>query len=499
VPCRPGRAWGFVLALILALLAATPALAQTLRVGIAADPNRLDPALSGAFVDRLVLAALCDKLVDVGPDLAPRPELATAWSWAEDGRALTLALRPDARFHDGTALDAEAVRVNLERYRSAPVSRRRSELRPVTAVEAPDPRTVVIRLAEPYAPLLAVLADRAGMILSPAALAQQGDRIGDNPVCSGPFRFHRRIAQDRIELERFPAHWNAANIHLARLVFLPIPDSTVRLLNLRTGQLEMIERLAPADVAEAQRSRIRVVESPSIAYQTLAINVNAGPLRDARLREALERSLDRAVINQVALEGRFIPNNQPEPPGTRYHFADLAAPPRDVARARALLQAAGQERVAFTLKAPNSPVESQVAQVIQAMAAEAGFDVRIEVMEAGALTAATQRGDYDAALVIWSGRPDPDGNVAIWMASDGFLNWSRYASPAVDAALNAARATIDPERRRALYHQAAQRWMADRPHIILYHHRWIWGLAPQLAGFVPNPDGIIRFAGMRVP
>lgn len=485
--------------LLLAALA-SPAHAQTLRIGIGSDPNILDPAQSGSFVERVVFTALCDRLLDVGPDLSFRPELATRWAWSDEGRTLTLTLRGDGRFHDGTVLDAEAVRVNLERYRSARESRRRSELRAVSGVEAPDPRTVVIRLSEPHAPLLAVLADRAGMILSPTALARHGDRIGDNPVCSGPFRLTRRIAQDRIEMERFAEHWNVANIHAERLVFLPIPDSTVRLLNLRSGQLDIIERLSPTDVAEARRDRrIQVVEATSIAYQTMSLNLAAGPFRDPRVREALERSIDRAVINQVALEGLFSANNQAEAPGTPYHFPDLAPPPRDPARARALLREAGHDRVAFRLFTANAPVESQVAQIVQAMAAEGGFDVRIQAMEGSAMVAATQRGDYDAAIVIWSGRPDPDGNVAIWFASDGFLNWGRYRSDEMDRALAAARMVTDPAARRPLYAEVVARYLADRPHLLLYHHRWFWGLRAGVTGFAPNPDGLIRFSGIRLP
>ena len=489
-----------ILIALAGLLLATAAPAQTLRIGIGADPNVLDPALSGAFVERTVFSALCDKLLDVGPDLSFRPELATRWAWSDEGRTLTLTLREDGRFHDGTALDAEAVRVNLERYRSARESRRRAELRPVAAVEAPDARTVVIRLHEPYAPLLSVLSDRAGMILSPAALARHGERVGDNPVCSGPFRLTRRVAQERIELERFAGHWNAANIHVERLVFLPIPDNTVRLLNLRAGQLDLIERVGPSDVADVRRDRrLQLVDATAIAYQTLSINVATGALRDPRVREALERSLDRAVINQVALEGLFVPNNQVEAPGMPYHAADLPPPPRDPARARALLREAGHDRFAFRLFVANAPVEQQVAQIIQAMAAEGGFDVRIQAMESSAMVAATQRGDYDAAIVIWSGRADPDGNAAIWFASDGFLNWGRYRSDAMDRALAAGRRTNDVAARRTLYREVAQTYLADRPHLVLYHHRWFWGLRAGMTGFAPSPDGLIRFAGLRLP
>jgi peptide/nickel transport system substrate-binding protein len=477
----------------------TTAGAQTLRIGIGADPNMLDPARSSGFVERVVFTALCDRLVDVGPDLAFRPELATAWAWEEDGHALRMTIRGDGRFHDGTPLDAAAVKVNLDRYRTAPESLRRSELRPVTAVEAPDPRTVVIRLSEPYAPLLSVLSDRAGMILSPTALARLGARISEEPVCSGPFRLVRRVAQERIEMERVAEHWNAANIHVQRLVILPIPDNNVRLLNLRAGQLDLIERIAPSDVESARRApRVVVREATSIAYQLLYIN-QAGALRDGRLRRAFELSIDRGIINQVALQGLFVPNNQPEPPGTAFHFADLPIPPRDVEAAKALLREAGATNPEFTLLVPNSPVESQVAEIMQSMAAEAGFRLRIVTMEASSIVTRANARQYDAAFGIWSGRADPDGNIAAWVASDGFLNRTGYANATVDGAFLRARQATDAAVRQRLYRDAAAQWQADRPLLILYHYRWFWGLRAGMTGFEPSPDGLIRFSGLRLP
>jgi peptide/nickel transport system substrate-binding protein len=493
------------LAAAFAFLAA-PAFGQTtLRIGIGADPNVLDPAQSSAFVERVVFAAMCDKLVDVGPDLQFQPELATRWEWAPDGRALTLTLRDGARFQDGAPVDAAAVKANLERYRTARESRRRSELSQVSAVETPDARTVRIVLSEPFAPLLSVLADRAGMMLAPSVLPL-GERIRDNPVCSGPYRVTRRVAQDRIEMEKHAGHWNAANMHADRLVFLPIPDNNVRLLNLRGGQLDLIERVSPSDIPAIERDRrLRLVAGASIAYQGIQINTGHGPAAqgplgtDPRVREAFELSIDRGIINQVALEGRFTPNNQPEPPGTTFHFADLAPPARNPARARALLRAAGHDRVAFTFRVPNQPLESQIAEIIQAMAAEGGFDIKLEVTEAASMVAAAQRGDFEATMNIWSGRPDPDGNIAFWVATDGFLNRGKYSNPALDALLGQARAvTAVPERQR-FYRDAARIWLAERPFMVLFHYRWFWAMRAELEGFEPRPDGIIRLSGLRLP
>src|SRR5260221_11807967 len=172
----------------------------TLRIALQEDPDVLDPAQGVSFVGRVVFAGLCDKLIDIDQSLAYVPQLATEWTWSADNLALTMKLRPDVVFHDGTKFDAAAVKANIERYKSAPESKRKTELKQVSSVEIVDPATLRFVLSEPYAPLLGILSDRAGMMISPAALAAQGDKISNNLVCAGPYRFVQRVAQDRIVL-----------------------------------------------------------------------------------------------------------------------------------------------------------------------------------------------------------------------------------------------------------------------------------------------------------
>jgi peptide/nickel transport system substrate-binding protein len=467
----------------------------TLRIGLNEDPDALDPARGGSFVGRVVFASVCDKLIDIDAQNNFVPQLATSWTWSADNRALTLTLREGVKFHDGEALDADAVKANLERYRSAPESLRKGELKPVSSVGVIDPRTIRLHLAQPYAPLVAVLADRAGMMISPKALGR--DVTADLP-CAGPFRLTERVAQDRIVVDRFPVYWNADAIKLDRIVFQPIPDTTVRLVNLQAGQLDMVERLGPTDVAAVQKNpKLKLISQTALAYYTLGINLAADtPLKDPRVREALEAAIDRNVINQVVMDGQFIPSNQFEAPGTRYWDPDHPVPPRDVAKAKTLLKQAGVGHAGFSLMVGNSPVEAQVGQVIQSMAGEAGFDIRLRAVEANALIAAGKAQDYDAMVAIWSGRPDPDGNVAIWLACDGFLNWGNYCNPKFDDLLARARGVTDVAQRQALYRQVVDVYLADRPHIVLYHAKWLWALSDKVSGFTPTPDGLIRPQGM---
>ena len=223
-----------LLAALASLGLATAAEAQTLRIGLREDPDILDPTLARTFVGRIVFAALCDKLFDINEKLEIVPQLATGYAW-EDPKTLRIMLREGVRFHDGEAMDAEAVRYSLNRHLTMQGSFRRGEIGVMEGVEVVDPKTVRIRLREASSPFLSQLTDRAGMIVSPKAAEAAGRNFGNAPVCAGPYRFVERVAQDRIVVERFPGYWDAARVQIPRITYLPIPDSTVRLANLQSG------------------------------------------------------------------------------------------------------------------------------------------------------------------------------------------------------------------------------------------------------------------------
>jgi peptide/nickel transport system substrate-binding protein len=489
-------------AVVLASVASAQA-GGTLRIGMQDDPDALDPARGGTFAGRIVFASLCDKLVDLTPDLKFAPQLATDWSWSVDGKALTLTLRDGVKFQDGEPFNADAVRVNIERYRSAPESNRKGELRPVTGVEVIDPKTVRLVLSQPYAPLIAVLSDRAGMMASPKAIERLGKDFATAPVCAGPFSFTERVPQDRMVLDRFPGYWNADAIHLDRIVFRPIADSTVRLVNLQTGQLDMLEELAPVDAAKVEKDpKLRLRGVTSLGYEAIDINLAHGPAadnplaKDPRVRAALEAAIDRKALNQVVMDGRFVPDNQAELPTSRYFNTDLPVPDRDVVKAKALLKEAGLDRVALSLRTLNTPSDTQIGEVLQAMAADAGIDIKLVAGETNANIQAMNAGDFQTSLVIWSGRSDPDFNIVQFLACDGFQNWAKYCNPRFDDALNRGRAVTDLAQRAAAYHDAASIYLAERPLIFLFHMTWLYAHSDRLIGFTPVPDGLIRPQGL---
>jgi len=489
---------------LFALLVASLGQAQTLRFGLAEDPDILDPTLARTFVGRIVFAALCDKLFDIDEKLNIVPQLATGYEWSADSKALTIKVRPGVTFHDGEKLDAAAVKFNIERHKNMAGSNRRGELALVSGVDVVDPMTVRLNLSAPFSPLLAQLADRAGMMVSPKAAQEAGEKFGSKPVCSGPFRFVERVAQDRIVLERYANYRDKAAIHLDKIIYVPIPDSTVRLANLKSGQLDFIERVLPSDIPALRNdTRFTISRITEIGYQGITINTGKSDLaqknplgRDARVREAFELALDRDGIVQVAMDGEADTGNQWVTPTNSFYATNAPMPRRDIARAKALLAEAGVPHPSFTLMTPTQTDAQKVAQVVQAMASEAGFDIKIQATEFATSLNMADKGEFEAYVLAWSGRADPDGNIFSFNACKQPLNYSGYCRSDVDEILNKSRTARDPAERRKAYEQVAAIVLKDRPIVYLFHRHWLWAYTTKLSGFRPMPDGLVRVQGL---
>ena len=477
-----------------------PAAAATLHFGLAEDADALDPTLSRTFSGRMIFAALCDKLVDIGPDLKIVPQLATTWDTAPDGKTMTMTLRPGVTFHDGEPLDAAAAKYSIERHLRMPGSQRRSEIAPIDSVEVVDALTFKIHLKQPFAPLLAQFADRAGMMVAPQAAERLGAKFATAPVCAGPFKFVERVPQSRIVVERFPDYWNRDQVHLDRIEFQPIPDATVRLTDLRAGQLDLIERVSPTDLPQIARDpRLKIGSALSLGFEDIRFTSRPGsPLADPRVREAFDLSIDRNALNQVVFGGQFVPGNQWVAPSNPDYVTAYPLPKRDIKRAKALLAAAGTPAPAITLMIYADNISAQVGQVVQAMVKEADFVVKLQSVEFTTALDLALKGQFEAYLAFWSGRPDPDGNTYIFLSCEGSLNNTRYCNADADAALDAERATGDPAGRRAAWARFADRIMRDRPTIYLFHPKLLWAYAGRLTGFGTYPDGLVRFTGLEL-
>ena len=493
-------------AALLACVFATPVAAQempTLRIGLADDADLLDPTLARSFVGRIVFGGLCDKLVDIDAKLNVVPQLAASYEWA-DSKTLVFKLRPGTKFHDGTDVDAAAVKYSMERHLTMLGSARRGEISTLDRVEVVDPLTVRMVLKTPTAPFLAALTDRAGMIVSPKAAEAAGKDFPNRPVCAGPFKFVERVAQDHITLDRFDGYWNAPAIKLGRIVYRTVVDPSVRLANLQAGALDLAERLQPTDVdAVKKNAKLKLAVYDGLGYQAITFNVGHGdrsktPLgQSALVRQAFDAAIDRAALVQVVYAGMFTPSAQAIPEASPFYAPDLPAPPRDVAKAKKLLAEAGVKLpVVVDLTVTNSADQIQTGEVLQSMASEAGFEVKVRAMEFAASLDADDRGDFAAHLIGWSGRADADGNLYNFLHTGAPLNVAGYASKDVDAWLDEARAVTDVKARQALYARVAKANITDVPLMYLYINKWITGMSTKVEGYTPVADGMIRPQGI---
>jgi len=494
-----------LLAATCALLTAAPAFSQTFRIALRQDLDVLDPTLATTYVGRIVFAGLCDKLFDIDEKLNIVPQLATGYEWADD-RTLVIHLRPGVKFQNGEVLDAAAVKYSLERHLTMQGSFRKSEISAVDHVDVVDPGTVRVTLKSPSGAFLAQLTDRAGMILPPKAAEAAGKDFAQRPVCSGPFKFVERVPQDHVTLERFADYWDAKNIHFDKVVYQVLVDSSVRLANLKAGTVDLAEYVVPSDAAAVKADpKLRLIVSDALGYFGITNNLANGARADnpygknALVRHALDLAIDRVALVKVVFNDMYSPGVQAVPASSPFYDSALQVPTRDVAKAKALLKEAGVTTpVKLELLTFNDPDILQASEVIQSMAAEAGFDVHIQAIEFASSLQASQRGDYQAYMIGWSGRLDIDGNTYAFLHGAQGNNVSHYANPTVDKLLDEARGMTDIGKRRALYAEMWTQERQDLPITYLWIPRNIVGISAKLNGFRPVPDGMIRVQGLEM-
>jgi peptide/nickel transport system substrate-binding protein len=314
------------------------------------------------------------------------------------------------------------------------------------------------------------------------------------------------VAQDHVTLDRFPGYWDAKDIHFDKVVYQVLVDSTVRLANLKSGTIDISENIVPTDVAAVKSDpRLRLALSDSLGYFGITNNLANGPQADnpygksPLVRQALDLAIDRQALVQVVYNGLYAPAVQAVPAASPFYDQSLKVPARDVAKAKALLKQAGvQVPVKLNLLAFNNPDILQVAEVIQSMASEAGFDIKIQAMEFASSLTASQRGEYEAYLIGWSGRVDIDGNTYAFLHSGQGNNASHYGNPEVDRLLDEGRGMTDPAKRKAAYDKMWPILRQDLPITYLWSPANIVAMSSKVSNFRAIPDGMIRLQGLEL-
>jgi peptide/nickel transport system substrate-binding protein len=493
--------------------ATKPAAGGTLNYALEDDPLNLDPLLSSAFVDRHVHYQMYDSLVRIDPAGKIIPWLAESWDIAPDAKSVTFNLRKDVTYHDGSRFDAESARWNIGRYRTTEGSLRKGELAPVESVDVLDAYSLRLALKAPFAPLLSVLADRASMMVSPKAVEAAGQDFTRKAfrAGTGPFVLTEAIKDDHLTLERNPAWWGrdaasgAPLPYVDRVIMRPIRDPTTRLTNLRTGNADVVARLAGKDVAAARAdANLAYTSVPGLAFDDLIPNRRPGfVFEEGRYVRAVSMALDRQeILDRVFLGVGTVAYGMVAPPHFAYDPSFAPFPRSDPDGARRLVTEVGKGPLQFELLVASGDSEQlQLAQLIQAQLARADIGMDIVTLESAAI-AKQQSIDHSfkgMTQVQWSGRVDPDGNTYDQVYTGRPFNDGGYSNPLVDQLLDEQRSTLDEARRTQALRRAEQTYVVDDPARVWYRFRVSeLTTARRVQGLQVYPDGIVRLQYARL-
>ncbi|MDY7105392.1 MAG: ABC transporter substrate-binding protein [Actinomycetota bacterium] len=426
--------------------------------------SRLDPHRASISQDGTTLFPAYDRLVHLSPDGELIPGLAESWEFSEDGMTLTLTIREGVTFHDGAALDAEAVKTNLDRAISIEGSSVATDLRSVESVTVVDPTTVELALTEANVAILGSLADRAGIQVSPQAIAD-GVNLDEEMVGAGPYRMVEHTPGATTMFERNDDYWDQDNLaQVAELEIRVIADQVARLNALATGQIDATT-VGASQVEEAEGTDgVSVTLNTELQYMYIVQNRSRAQQDQLEVRQALMHGLDREGICEALLFGYCELTDQPFPPG---YFAyddsiDDVLYPYDPDLAREMLDEAGATDLSLSMLIPAGlPTYPEVSEAIQAQWADLGVDVSIEPAEP------TQLGELmfaqetaDTMLATWGGRPDPSMTFIQRASADGFGNPGGVTTPAMEEIIAESVATADPDERQEVL-RAGSREMAE--------------------------------------
>ncbi|MFJ4699419.1 MULTISPECIES: ABC transporter substrate-binding protein [unclassified Streptomyces] len=479
----------------------------TLTIGLKSDPDMLDPSLTSTLVARTVFASMCEQLYDVDQHNKFVPQLADSLPVLTDGgKTFTFTVRRDARFSDGTPLDAAAVKTSLDRHLHLEGSGRASEIDSVRKVTTPGTYTVRLYLKHPDTPLLGRLANTAGLIMSPTAIKKYGKKFATHPSCVGPFKYEKRVIGDRIELKKDPLYYDADKVHLDGVTYKTITDGNIRMANIRSGDVQVGDQMGPVEVRSSLGEKgVQLLNTPSLGYMAMTLNVgnthgisgkpgtvNSPFGRDVRVREALDLSLDRDLINKLVFQGMYAPACGPVPPGTPLS-TPTPCPKRDIPKAKRLLKAAGVKTpVPLELMINTTPEDNRLGQVIQAMAKDAGFDIRLRPTEFATGLSRTLAGDFQSRTGGWGGQPDPAGNIDSLVGTAGSNNQGKLSDPVIDRLIVEGRSTADTAKRREIYRKLTL--AINKQHSVLYLYRNInyVSASTDVSGIKLSGDGLIK-------
>jgi peptide/nickel transport system substrate-binding protein len=484
---------GLALAALLGAAAvATPAGAQTLRMAWSQDATGLDPHTQTAFSSLRLLELIYEPLVRLDPELNVVPAIAESWEFSEDGLTLTFQLDPDAKFSDGAAVTAEDVKASFERLLDEETAAAaRSNFLSIESIDTPDPTTVVFNLSQPDAPILMAMATINAAVVPARAIADGS--VATTAVGSGPFTLDAWDPNSREVLGKNP-HWAGGEIAYDGIVVSVLPDETAILASLRAGQTDFAlinDPLVATLVPDEPNLQLNAVGG--LSYNVLQLNPSRPPMDVLEVRQAISCAVNRQEVLETALVGEGEVTGPLTMPAYASDPSTLFCYEQDVERAKELMAEAGfpdgfsAEVIAAT---GEPPVASAEAQVLQSQLAEIGIELEIELMELNVYVDRWLAADFDMAVALNGGRPDPYPMYNRYFTKDGnLLNVSNYVDDTLDSLMQQGRVETDPEKRKEIFQQFEAHLVEMSP--------WIWLSKPNIytaqrdtvSGFESSPTG----------
>lgn len=480
---------------------------QVLVFGRGADSVSLDPGIVTDGESFKVTQNLFETLLNFGEqDTTINPGLAKTWEVSDDGLTYTFQLEEGVKFHDGTDFNAQAVIKNVDRWKGGTEddfyyfnSMFKAEGEDIiTEVVAEGDYTVVFKLSRPQAPFLKNLAMSPFGIASPEAFEAAGDKFGDNPVGTGPFKFVDWKRNDSITIEKNADYWQAGIPKLDRVIFRSIPDNSARLNELMASNIDLADGINPSDGALVEGdSKLQLIERPSMNIGYLGLTNTRAPFDNKLVRQAVNYAIDKQAIVDAFFEGRAEVAVNPMPSSISGYNDALTPYPYDPEKAKSLLAEAGYdgkeiELWAMPVPRPYMPDGAKVAEVIQKNLEDVGMKSKIVTFEWATYLEKAKNGEADAFMLGWTGdNGDADNFIYTLLDKDniGSNNYAYYTNDEVHDLLIKAQSETDENVRNDLYKKAQEIIHDDAPWVPLAHSTPLLAAKAGVKGFVPHPTG----------
>jgi peptide/nickel transport system substrate-binding protein len=494
--------------------AAWAAASDTLIWGRGGDSVNLDLAQATDGESIKAGIQVLENLVIFGKDsMNVEPQLAESWSVSEDGLTWTFKLRRGVKFHDGEPFNAKAVYDSFARiidnnhpfhgygkWRYLSLS-----LKPVTEIKIVDDYTIQLITQKPYAPLLNNLALWLCPILSPKAMAEYKDQIGQHPVGTGPFKFVKWIKDDQIIMERNEDYWGG-KAKIAKIVLKSIPEPSARLMALQSGAVDIADDLDPDSIKLVKKApNLAIITRPSVNVGYLALNTAKPYLKDTRVRQALNYAVDKKILIEAIFQGMAIPAKNPFAPSIWGYNDKIQPYEYDPAKAKKLLKEAGfdfsRELTLWAMPVSRAymPDPVKTAELLQAYFAAVGVKAKIVRMDWGAYLKKTSNGEHDMCMLGWlGGNADPDNFLYGLLSADtaktpGASNVALWKNAEFTELCKKAQKTFDKAERAKLYMKAQEIAHAQAPWIPLVHTTIVRCYNKRLTGVPLRPNGLNSF------